>query len=805
MTYDDEFNKVSELLRKGAAEEPQQILMRLIGRLSPEELRTHEVRIREVVPRFFPKRRAELEELLEKRLDPSAGKPATTDEARHAIDVRVTQRVNEFKSEIRLDLVELSDRHIFQWGTHYRDAIGRHYGHAVELAKGAAGLRDVSAALAVEYKRHSTEIHTKGFDYQSMHGDGHAPISKTLNGLQRFIELPIEAYTIRIGSARTAQEANLFRGITSAMLLGIIEGVGESRFDDLRGFELLARFPNSWVHYTAFFTADALDRTVAQLEHGVVRSGLSDTVVPVVRAIDRLLAPKTTHFLAPFLGQFSPSYGRLDVGLSAPTAPGATSFIDIQCYLDSSAVDRRHLEEAANRGVSVIVASLRPDMQDWVASHDLLAPCVVNPSATTGGTIELANERIIELLQIRSSRLFGRTASQTPIRANFATRFPLQNPFLTKYFHVQRPSIRNLVRKFEGRNGVRLWASLRRSGKTTACFDVGATSGGARVVAQSCADTEQFADATAFYDGVMALAESGASLPKSFVIDTVRRIQVGGEESAKLVFLLDEYERLFYRLRHLADTDPDKRYGIVQPLLDQLVAFSRENLLVFVGQRPDAHFILMEHNQLSAYVEQDEFPLFTISTSGAPSEFHVLARKVMTEHSELSDSFIAALYDETHGHPFLTVKVLVHFVDYLIERGWPSGKLIFSAEQFHEFRRTQLSQQSVARRQDYDFFRNAIADGLSSEGKRRDPWLFSVYRVLQRIARVGSGRYEIPRHQFLDLFDELRVNEETGYSAEEILSTGTGANFFRSDADTVGVRVRLLGRIAEVTSPRVRV
>ena len=38
--------------------------------------------------------------------------------------------------------------------------------------------------------------------------------------------------------------------------------------------------------------------------------------------------------------------------------------------------------------------------------------------------------------------------------------------------------------------------------------------------------------------------------------------------------------------------------------------FSHENLLVFPGQEPGKHFILMDQNQIAPYVRPEPFPLF---------------------------------------------------------------------------------------------------------------------------------------------------------------------------------------------------
>src|SRR5205085_8822935 len=111
-------------------------------------------------------------------------------------------------------------------------------------------------------------------------------------------------------------------------------------------------------------------------------------------------------------------------------------------------------------------------------------------------------------------------------------------------------------------------------------------------------------------------------LPSGFFRDAVRACTDGRlAEETRVVFVLDEYETLFGQMAAAEHRDRELRYTVLQPLLNQMVAFSQENLLVFIGQRPDAHFILMDQNQLSPYVEQDAFPLFANDPGPGSTEF----------------------------------------------------------------------------------------------------------------------------------------------------------------------------------------
>jgi hypothetical protein len=393
-------------------------------------------------------------------------------------------------------------------------------------------------------------------------------------------------------------------------------------------------------------------------------------------------------------------------------------------------------------------------------------------------------------------------ASQTgqglerPISYNYAADFPIDNPFLTKYNHVYRSSVRRLMLSFERRNGVRLWCSVRRSGKTTACSsDLGATSGQSTVVTQTCDDTKQMTDASVFYGRVRKAITAGSDLPDNFVDDAVEACISGRSMSeGRVILVLDEYETLFGRLRTASDESPGLRYTVVQPLLNQLVAFTRDNLLVFMGQQPNAHFILMDQNQLSPVVEQDSFPLFTHSgIAGVVSEFEELLQKILTRPVQLDADFVKAVHNETGGHPLLTAKLMVSFMDWMIESAKPVATLApLRPEVFHEFIRNRLTYDSIARNSDFNFFKGAAADALSANERRRNPWLHSCYMILRAIAldspttlTFSVADYEVAAARYC-----------VGVSAHELLGTASKANFLSYDDQVVRPRIPLLARIA---------
>ena len=388
------------------------------------------------------------------------------------------------------------------------------------------------------------------------------------------------------------------------------------------------------------------------------------------------------------------------------------------------------------------------------------------------------------------------------ITYNFAREFPLQSPGRAKFFHVDRTSVRDLLRTFERRNGVRLWCSVRRSGKTTACFDLESTTGDSVVIGQTCGVT-QSEEATRFYDRVEEAVDSGGTIPKTFISEVIAECAPIDLQDRRLVVVIDEYETLFGRMMSAVDDVPKVRYTVVQPILNQLASFASENLLVFLGQQPNSHFILMDQNQLAPYVEQDAFPLFEHIVGTTKGEFADLVHRILGGHIRCAVSFMDALFEETAGHPYLTVNVLVEFVEWLIEVG-RSQKQRLSERDLAAFRAQRLSMERIRLSPEYDFFRNTAADAMSQSGYEHNPWLFTAYWALRTLADDEPEKLRVRRNAFANVL--RRVPVPTGAprpDAAEVLRSAALANFLAYDKNWVSVKVRTLGRIAAAVQPRV--
>lgn len=802
--------QIRELARSVKMVEAEAHCRSLLADLDAADLASHYATIRGVIDSsFLKKRRVTLTGLLDAKL--AAIFPAETDASLqllvsegNAFDSRSSSVISlaAKSAHLRRDLTEvfaeLSERHIFQWTTAYRERLRPCFDAAVSSERDGAGGGVITFELFAD---HSRDIFGKGAAYLARTGASqNMAVTKSVSGLQRFLELPIEFYATAVSQTNELQAAVALRRVCSAMIAGVLAGYCDVSFGDATGWQLLPSFPRSWAHYLGFLTRDDLDATLSSIEDGELIEGIERAVVPVVAAVDQLVAsPQVGAAALPVLGQFVWESRRLDVQLRSAIGGGDGRLIEVQCYLDAGFTRQSRLEEAASRGVALLVAPLRPDLRLWVDSQDQLRNVTVD--LATGSEAE-------HLKQTRNALDFAiarrsRTGLDTPLKQNVAQVFPLDNPHLARYFHVHRRSVQLLLRSFEQRNGIRLWCSVRRSGKTTACFDLGTATGAATVVTQTCDSTDEQIGSHIFYDLVTEAIDSGRQLSRSFVEDAVAQSSPSrASDASRYVVVLDEYETLFGRLQTAAAKDRELRYTVVQPLLNQLVAFGREHLLVFVGQQPDAHFILMDQNQLSAYVRQDAFPLFTHDDNG--SEFRDLLRRIVGETSTMDESFVDAVYRESGGHPFLTVKVLIEFFNWLIAGRRSVRALHFIADDFVAFSNFRLTPESIGLSQEYQFFRYAIGEALGRAGREYTPWLHSVYSVLRGIAQASPDTLSVSRSDFAALVDAAQTGEGAARSADDLLGAGARANFFGYSEDAVWPRIPLLARIARAVRPAIR-
>lgn len=293
-------------------------------------------------------------------------------------------------------------------------------------------------------------------------------------------------------------------------------------------------------------------------------------------------------------------------------------------------------------------------------------------------------------------------------------------------------------------------------------------------------------------------------IPNDFFASLVRKATGAvAQAHGRTVFVLDEYESLFERMRFAMKANLGVRYTVVQPLLNQMVAFSLENLLVFIGQRPDAYCVIMDQNQLSPYVQQDLFPLFEHREGALLSEFNSLLQKVLTDRVTFESSFADAVFAETAGHPFLTVNLLVHLFEWLIDMKRPASSLKLSAGDFQNFAGSCLTTEVIGTRPEYNFFLKVAGEALSADGKQQSPWLHAVYLVLRRVAEGDPATMRCSRDRFNRIVAELNLAHEFGYHPDELIRTASLSNFLLIKDNRIGPRIPLMARIAMATRPTI--
>ena len=808
-TIEHRVTEINHWLAKGEAERPERALEDLIRQMGSAELSEWRPEIQDAIQRFRPKRRRNLSRILESKAEsgdsgrvPASSAPSTESAASEPAPTHAASPDPEFAADFRRALDTLRERHIFQWSTFYRDCLAEHFGRFLDEARrvpaGDSG-RSLSAPLA----DHTCAAFSQGYGFTRSKHDHEEAVRKQLNGLSRFLALPLDFYSARSSASSDHESALPLRLLVSASVSGILEGFASVFFGQQAGSAVLPRFQRAWMHYMAFLTPRHAEGVVDRLEAGPLADGLRTSFLPLLDALQRFHdRPDEDIRPLPVAGQYMWQQRRLDITVRPPRNAASQRLIEVNAFLDDGFVSTADLDDAARRQVTLVIAPLKPDVRKIVSERMELAEIVV-PAAEAR---EQTANHAFRVWDAALATLRSTWSGTAPIAFNFAREFPLhdQNRNRATVFHVARTSVRDLLRTFERRNGVRLWCSVRRSGKTTACLDLDSTSGDSTIVSQTCGAAPS-PDDTKFYRIVRAAVENGRMISGTFVQDAVAACAPPrADEQRRLVLVVDEYDALFGLLRTEVEREPNLRHTVVQPILNQLMTFSYDNLLVFLGQPPNAHFILMDQNQLAPYVQQDPFPLFEHAPQTTTGEFSELVRKILAQRVEHTARFLDALFEETAGHPYLTANVLGEFVEWLIEGRRPQLGLRVNHDDFAEFAEHKLNAERILLSPDYDFFKHAAAEAMSARAYRDNPWLFTAYWALRELSSDRSGAFRIERTAFPALMRRIPVPEgEPVPNHNEILQSASQANFLSYDREWVRVKIPTLGRIAAAVQPRV--
>ena len=808
MQIEDHLTRIRNRMATGEREAPERLLTDLIGQMGASELSDWRPDIVRIVNVFQKKRRGNLLKILDGRNrghSDSGQRKAGIAESPESHSISPTSTL---VTEFRHALDELRERHIFQWSTFYRDCLDSHFGRFL-VAMERPSPDDLVKALTDPLADHTQAVFSQGYAYVRKTQKHKDAVSKSLTGLSQFLAVPLDYYSAQVSRVSTYRSTIALRLLFSAALSGIVEGYSRVQFGEDKGSNLLARFQRQWVHYAAFLTPKHAEHVIGCVDPGPLANGLKLYALPLLDALQRFFhREEDDYWPIPVLGQYSWPERRLDISIRPPRNAVSQRLIETRAFLEEGFVQSGGLEHALGRQVTLVIAPLKPDMRKLVDDRESLKAIVVSASPPRADTDEATRksrtstaDRAFTVLDDALHALRSKLEAKSPITYNFAREFPLHHQDRMSFFHVARTSVRDLLRTFERRNGVRLWCSIRRSGKTTACFDMETTTGESIIVGQTCGASPND-NAAVFYDRVRNAVGSGRMVTNTFVKDIITQSAPVDIDGRRTVLIIDEYETLFGLLKNAVEDSASIRYKVVQPILDQLVTFAQENLLVFLGQQPDAYFILMDQNQLAPYVTQDSFPLFEHVAGTAAGEFSKLVEKILSGRIECTAGFLEALHSETAGHPFLTANVLIEFVDWLIENKRPQSGLRVQDTDFAEFARGRLGVNQILLSPEYDFFRQAAAAALSEQGYRDNPWLFEVYWVLRELSSAISNAFGVSRTDFQEVAGRIPVPKGgCPPDCSVLLRTASQANFLSHDDRYVRVRIRTLGRIAAAVRP----
>lgn len=815
--------EVGELNRTANPRGAEELFRKWLAEADHDDLTELEPEVRTLLNRFLRKRHNALTAAYDQRLARirAAGHrratPAASSEvsvaprpqpvaSAHAVELgTATGRTDSYDQEFRnyitekLDerLVELSERHIFQWNTHYRDTVTEFFeplmGFLDDEPAGSPVASPVAELLSARFRRHAKEIFEKGWVHLEARADATAAQAKAENGIQRFLDLPLEVYSAKLALLQDGVSSRSLRMIASAMLSGILRGVATAELGGQAG-ALLPRIHRTWARALPFITASDLALFLEDLQDGQMHVGIRTSLLPFAQAIDDLLEEDPDRAPVPRMSDYAFQQRRITVSLQPPSLGSLSGRLEIQICLSEGHVDKETLDSAYSEAATAVLAPFAADLRAYADHRDALRAIAVPTIGLNDGDDPAT--RLREILHSKLSRNDA-VSARRPIDFNYAELFPLTDPKHAAYRHVERSSVRRLLQRFDRRNGVRLWCSVRRSGKTTAsASDLGATSESAVVISETCDHTGRHSGTNYVYTAIQKALAEGKHIPNDFFRNALSEALADSRDAQRITFVLDEYETLFGNLRSSVDRDPHIRYTVAQPLLDQMVEFADQNLIVFLGQQPDAHYMMMSQNQLSAYVEQDQFPLFSHDLDSYRGEFHELLARVLTAYVNYDHSFANAVYAETGGHPFLTVNVLVAMFDWLIETKRPRSLLQdgLSGALFDEFVSAKMKRKEVLRHKSFEFFRKVARDALSVKGRQDDPWLYSIYAALRQASLDDSPDFAIPQDDFVDLVARLGVSLHD--EPETVLSTAVQANFLSVEDDLVRPRIRALSRVA---------
>jgi hypothetical protein len=821
LTIESNLVMAESLLKEGPTKitPAYEIIRDLIIEAPESEIELFRDRIFEIVEKFDKntKKYKELERLLEKKHSKSGGNdnPSTYLSASSNRVAGPTAMLGQWFTE---QLRDIEDNNIFIW-VRYTYLIGELIERTIKEI-GSPGIREPALLRQFEspFQSHVTRIFQKGYAHcVSARGlsRSHA-ISKSVSGFRNLIDALIQAHADQLYTTSAPHRLGFCRSLTSALITAAYLGVRETKElgDD---FSATLRLDiHSWGGSVAYLGHDDLKRVAFVFDstetyiadppspkpsaQGLFPGQLRTLLDTVSKALDDLTGGEWPLAIAAVNVRFPIRQQTVIYTLHLEGKEQEFRPIEIGGVFNLDPVRRRSLlQEFLTQQISAAVWVNDPANPGNLQAPDrnLLNDDRVVIGDGSANAINRLKTIIERLLISRRGQLID---TSKPLTYNPSRAFPLHQPKLIPFWKVSRPRIRELGLELSTRLGVMTLCSVRRSGKTMASDDIKGPQGDVTVVTQTCETTNPIPQTSLLFKRVKTCIAEGKAVENDLVASVLDQASdLESSSSRRTVLIIDEYERLFGSLSAVGIERPRIKFEVALPLIDQLVAYSRENLLVLLGQRPDAYNIFMDLNQLSPYVRQRGFPLFELDEYSIVerSEFFTLVRKAISDKLDVDPSFVRALHNETSGHPYLTVNILNEFFDWIIEKKITLRGHI-PTDYLREFLQLEVPKRSFFASDSFSFFNTAASEALMATSCKETSWLHYCYRSLDYLHKFGDHNGELPIEDLKDLLD-VNVGREAGvvsFTFEDFCRSSTLANFLDIEGEVVRPKIRLLSRIA---------
>lgn len=789
--------EISSLLTGNQVQEADRRTRALIFRINTSELALVSDEIKKLIQRFMKKRRRDLIHELEARLS-RLGASAQTTHQGNLVHSPITPLTADQKLSVRTAsmLRVLADQHIFRWKPHYVDALRHIVGRIASEVLDEGEITQIGEAFV----DHAQTIFSRGFAFQTQRGvSADVATLKSVGGVQSLVDLIVSVYLERRPEVHTSGHAAALWGVTSAAIVGVLRGYGSVNFGPVTGWSLLQRNRLVWLPPVGFCRGSELLPLFEAFSHaGAGSAGELHVILGAsVQAAERMAHKfHGADLLLPRMSRVSPGIiERLDLTYSAKRG-ALNRDISITCF--SGAVkNTQPIEAALALKPAALVGIFSDQVNEWVERSAI--KCVADASGLQTDSQQLYNFAELILGKLEAEGLSRESYSDPAVVThNYAGDFPLDDPEFRRQFLVERHSVKRLLQEFDGSVGIHLWCSVRRSGKTTAAQELADASGTSLVVSQTMDRQLRQPIQNIFSRAIRAAFEAGKDLQDDFFTEVVRDCALATTASdpsnMRIVFILDEYESLFGLIDSNVRESKGLKYTVALPLLSQMVDFATRNLLVFMGQRPDAFHVLPSDSQLAPLVNQQRFPLFEHRKNARDTEFTQFLKLVLTEKLPFDDCFADAVFAETSGHPYLTVNLMEDFNRWLVDNSFRLASASLKAQTFADFAKDKLTPAALKRSPFYDFFAAQMAEYLSERFRSNEPWLSAVAHTLKALATKHFKTFETTTNGFEKLI--APIADEHRIPLGRLQMTATQANFLREENGQVSAGIRILARLA---------